>query len=38
MPEFRNIDEIISAAANNEFVSDDESLLLDLWEIIDRKD
>ena len=38
MPELRTIDEIISAAANDEFVSDDESPLLDLWEIIDRKD
>ena len=38
MSELRTIDETISAAANDEFVSDDESLLLDLWEIIGRKD
>lgn len=36
MPEQRDISEIIEAAANNDVLTDEECLVLDIWEIIVR--
>lgn len=36
MSEHRDITEIIEAAANNDFLTDEESLFLSIWEIIIR--